>query len=125
MIAKSSPKRLVIFDIYENSTYAIQQELEHDFPSLDLVTLIGSVCSETRVRSVFNTYRPDLVFHAAAHWEKVYDDILNHPESFERYYPMVRVVANNKNVQYLVRALVVNDALYTLALELGADRRKR
>lgn len=58
-------------------------------------------------------------------WEKVYDDILNHPESFERYYPMVRVVANNKNVQYLVRALVVNDALYTLALELGADRRKR
>lgn len=51
-------------------------------------------------------------------WEKIYDDILDHPESFKRYYPMVRVVADNKSVRYLVRALVVNDALYSCVSEL-------
>lgn len=66
-IAKDNPRRLVIFDIYENNAYAIQQELLHDYPQLDLVTLIGSVRDEERVRSVFEAHRPELVFHAAAH----------------------------------------------------------
>ncbi|MBQ6524287.1 MAG: polysaccharide biosynthesis protein, partial [Atopobiaceae bacterium] len=66
-VAKDNPAQLVIFDIYENNAYAIQQELRHDYPNLNLVTLIGSVRNEPRVRSVFERYRPQLVFHAAAH----------------------------------------------------------
>ena len=66
-IAKDGPAQLVIFDIYENNAYAIQQELKHDYPNLNLVTLIGSVRNEPRIRSVFKRYRPQLVFHAAAH----------------------------------------------------------
>ncbi len=66
-IAKDNPKQLIIFDIYENNAYAIQQELRHDYPQLDLVTLIGSVRNTARIRSVFEAYRPELVFHAAAH----------------------------------------------------------
>ena len=66
-IAKDNPKQLIIFDIYENNAYAIQQELRHDYPKLDLVTLIGSVRNTQRIRSVFLRYRPELVFHAAAH----------------------------------------------------------
>ena len=66
-VAKDNPKQLIIFDIYENNAYAIQQELKRAYPELDLVTLIGSVRNEARVRSVFETYRPELVFHAAAH----------------------------------------------------------
>ena len=66
-VAKDNPKLLVIFDVYENNAYAIQQELRHDYPQLNLVTLIGSVRNEARVRSVFAAYRPDIVFHAAAH----------------------------------------------------------
>ena len=66
-IAKDNPKQLIIFDIYENNAYAIQQELKHDYPELNLVTLIGSVRNTQRIRSVFVRYRPELVFHAAAH----------------------------------------------------------
>ena len=66
-IARDNPKQLIIFDIYENNAYAIQQELCHDYPDLDLLTLIGSVRNNKRIRSVFKTYRPELVFHAAAH----------------------------------------------------------
>lgn len=66
-IAKLSPKKLVIFDIYENSAYSIEQELRKFFPSLSLVTLIGSVRDRERVFDVFEEYRPDIVFHAAAH----------------------------------------------------------
>ena len=66
-IACHSPKRLIIFDIYENNAYDIQNELIRDYPELDLVVLIGSVRDENRVDSVFDIYRPDLVFHAAAH----------------------------------------------------------
>ena len=66
-IARANPKRLVIFDIYENNAYEIQQELKTGFPELDLVTLIGSVRNTNRIRSIMETYRPDLVFHAAAH----------------------------------------------------------
>ncbi len=66
-IAKAAPKRLVIFDIYENNAYAIQQELHRNCPHLDLVVLIGSVRNTNRINSVMHTYRPDIVFHAAAH----------------------------------------------------------
>lgn len=66
-IAKAEPKQLVIFDIYENNAYAIQQELKKTFPELNMVTLIGSVRNTNRIYSVINTYRPDIIFHAAAH----------------------------------------------------------
>ena len=66
-IAQHSPKRLIIFDIYENNAYVIQQELRRSCPELDLVTLIGSVRDTERVELVFRTYRPEIVFHAAAH----------------------------------------------------------
>lgn len=66
-IAKHNPKQLIIFDIYENNAYDIQQELKHNYPELNLVVLIGSVRDSKRVDDVFNTYRPDIVYHAAAH----------------------------------------------------------
>ena len=66
-VAALSPKQLIIFDIYENNAYDIQMELRRCYPKLDLVTLIGSVREERRVRYVFDTYRPDVVCHAAAH----------------------------------------------------------
>lgn len=66
-IAAASPKQLIIFDIYENNAYAIQQELTRSFPNLDLVTLIGSVRNTNRVNWLLRTYRPDVVYHAAAH----------------------------------------------------------
>ena len=66
-IAKAKPARLVIFDIYENNAYGIQQELKRKYPDLDLVVLIGSVRNTNRINSVMRTYRPDVVFHAAAH----------------------------------------------------------
>ena len=66
-IASADPGCLVIFDIYENNAYAIQQELIRNYPGLNLVTLIGSVRNKNRIRYVMKTYRPDVVFHAAAH----------------------------------------------------------
>ena len=66
-IAQANPKRLVIFEIYENNAYAIQQELKRSCPGLDLVALIGSVRNTNRINDVMKTYRPDIVFHAAAH----------------------------------------------------------
>lgn len=66
-IAKSNPKKLIIFDIYENNAYEIQQELLRNVKDLNLVTLIGSVRNTSRINSVMRTYRPDIVFHAAAH----------------------------------------------------------
>ena len=66
-IARSQPKRLVIFDIYENNAYAIQQELKRTCPELNMAVLIGSVRNTARINSVMRTYRPDIVFHAAAH----------------------------------------------------------
>ncbi len=65
--AAQRPKRLIIFDIYENNAYDIQMELRRTHPELDLVVLIGSVRDRGRVMQVFDRYRPDLVFHAAAH----------------------------------------------------------
>ncbi|MDD5864132.1 MAG: nucleoside-diphosphate sugar epimerase/dehydratase [Firmicutes bacterium] len=66
-IARATPKQLVILDIYENNAYDIQMELRRTHPELDLVVLIGSVRNTARVNSVMETYRPELVFHAAAH----------------------------------------------------------
>ncbi len=66
-IAGHEPKRLIIFDIYENNAYAISLELRHKYPELDLVTLIGSVRDSRRLDQVFAKYRPEIVYHAAAH----------------------------------------------------------
>jgi FlaA1/EpsC-like NDP-sugar epimerase len=66
-IAVHKPKQLIIFDIYENSTYEIQLELKHNFPELDLVVAIGSVRNTKRVDWLFSTYHPQIVYHAAAH----------------------------------------------------------
>jgi FlaA1/EpsC-like NDP-sugar epimerase len=66
-IAAHGPKQLIIFDIYENSAYTIQLELHEKYPSLDLVVLIGSVRDSRRIFGVFKKYRPDIVYHAAAH----------------------------------------------------------
>ncbi len=66
-IACHNPKQLIIFDIYENNAYDIQNELKWNHPDLDIVTLIGSVRDSKRLRHVFGEYHPDVVFHAAAH----------------------------------------------------------
>ena len=66
-IASHKPKLLVIFDIYENNAYDIQNELKHNYPDLNLEVLIGSVRDSKRVDNIFEEYRPDLVYHAAAH----------------------------------------------------------
>ena len=66
-LASHQPKCLVIFDIYENNAYDIQQELKRDFPKVNVVTLIGSVRNMSRLDSVFKEYQPDIVYHAAAH----------------------------------------------------------
>ncbi|MGI6270117.1 MAG: polysaccharide biosynthesis protein [Candidatus Howiella sp.] len=66
-IAQSDPKQLIIFDICENGAYDIQMELEANYPDLDLVTLIGSVRDTKRVDAIFDKYRPEIVYHAAAH----------------------------------------------------------
>ena len=66
-IAKCNPKCLIIFDIYENNAYEIQQELRKQYHYLHLEVLIGSVRNTNRIESVMQLYRPDIVFHAAAH----------------------------------------------------------
>ena len=66
-IAKLSPSELVIFDIYENNAYEIQQELRRAYPELKLSVQIGSVRDEERVNMLFERYQPEIVFHAAAH----------------------------------------------------------
>lgn len=66
-LASFKPGRLVIFDIYENNVYNIQQELYTRFPELSVTVLIGSVRDAARIMDVMETYRPELVFHAAAH----------------------------------------------------------
>lgn len=66
-IAAHSPRKLIILDIYENNAYEIQQELIRRYPELNLVVLIGSVRNTNRINSIFETYRPEIVYHAAAH----------------------------------------------------------
>ena len=66
-IAAHNPKRLIIFDIYENNAYDIQMELREKYPELDLKVLIGSVRNTHRVEMIFKKHKPDIVYHAAAH----------------------------------------------------------
>lgn len=66
-IAAHQPKQLIIFDIYENNAYEIEQELKRRHPELDLLTLIGSVRDAKRVNQIFEKYKPQIVYHAAAH----------------------------------------------------------
>ncbi len=66
-IASHNPGRLIIFDIYENNVYDIEQELRRKYPELNLLALIGSVRDSRRINWVFETYKPDIVYHAAAH----------------------------------------------------------
>lgn len=66
-IAAHNPERLIVFDIYENNAYEIQNELKRNFPKLDLVVLIGSVRDSKRMDYLFRTYKPQIIYHAAAH----------------------------------------------------------
>ncbi|SFG65378.1 polysaccharide biosynthesis protein [Oribacterium sp. WCC10] len=66
-IAAAKPKQLIIFDIYENNAYAIEQELKRKYPGLDVVTLIGSVRNAARIEDVIKEYHPYVIYHAAAH----------------------------------------------------------
>ncbi|MCI9447167.1 MAG: polysaccharide biosynthesis protein [Lachnospiraceae bacterium] len=66
-VAEHNPKRLVIVDIYENSAYDIQNELKNRYPQLELSVLIASVRNTKRIDLIFEKYRPDIVYHAAAH----------------------------------------------------------
>lgn len=66
-IAAHSPKQLVIVDVYENNAYEIQQELLQKYPELNLEVLIASVRNTKRINHIFETYRPNIVYHAAAH----------------------------------------------------------
>ncbi len=66
-IAANGVRKLIIFDVYENNAYEIQQELRKKYVNLDLVVLIGSVRNGRKLESVFRKYRPNIVFHAAAH----------------------------------------------------------
>lgn len=66
-IAAHAPKSLIIFDIYENNAYEIEQELRAQYPLLNLIVLIGSVRDSRRIEGVFETYHPEIVYHAAAH----------------------------------------------------------
>ena len=66
-IAAHNPKQLIIVDIYENNAYEIQQELLRKYPDLNLVVLIASVRNTNRINNIFETYRPQIVYHAAAH----------------------------------------------------------
>ena len=66
-IARHTPRQLIILDIYENNAYDIEQELRYNYPKLNLKVLIGSVRDSKRLQQIFSTYKPEFVFHAAAH----------------------------------------------------------
>ncbi len=66
-IASHNPKTLIVVDIYENSLYELERELRHSYPQLHLLTLIASVRDKAKMHNVFEKYRPQIVFHAAAH----------------------------------------------------------
>ena len=66
-VAAHAPEKLIVLDIYENNAYSIQKELERKYPNLDLTVLIGSVRDSRRMMEIFRDYRPQIVYHAAAH----------------------------------------------------------
>ena len=85
-VAAHAPKQLVIYDVYENNAYDIEQELREKNPQLNLTVLIGSVRDSRRLLQVFETYKPDIVYHAAAHkhvplmetspWEAIKNNVI-------------------------------------------------
>ena len=66
-IAANTPKKLIIVDIYENSTYELEVELRHYYPDVDIEVLIASVRDYDRLDTIFAKYKPDVIYHAAAH----------------------------------------------------------
>lgn len=98
-IAAHKPARLIIFDIYENNAYDIQQELKMKYPDLKLIVLIGSIRDEERVETIFGKYRPDIIYHAAAH----------------KHVPLMEASPNEA---------IKNNVLGTYNLVLAADRWK-
>ena len=66
-IASHKPKQLILFDVYENNAYDIQLELRKKYPELNIVTLIGSVRDSRKMFQIFEKYRPEIVYHSAAH----------------------------------------------------------
>lgn len=66
-VASFAPKKLIVFDIYENNAYALQMELQRKYPQLNLAVLIGSVRNLDRLQAIFREEKPDIVYHAAAH----------------------------------------------------------
>ena len=66
-IAKVAPRRIVVFDMYENDAYMLCQELLRQYDDIDVIVEIGNVCDVARVNEVFTKYHPSVVFHAAAH----------------------------------------------------------
>ncbi len=85
-IAAAGPARLIVLDIYENNAYDLQNELKKKFPELNLRVVIASVRDRKRMHSVFRTYRPEIVYHAAAHkhvplmednpWEAIKNNVM-------------------------------------------------
>jgi len=66
-IASYNPKQLILIDIYENTTYDVENELKRDYPNLNIVVLIASVRNSSRINQIFEEYRPEIIYHAAAH----------------------------------------------------------
>lgn len=66
-VAAHQPKQLILFDMYENNIYDVEHEVRNQYPDLDLVVLIGSVRDSRRIHQVFSEYKPEVVYHAAAH----------------------------------------------------------
>lgn len=66
-IASHNPKKLIIIDVYENNAYSIEQELIADYPDLELAVYIATVCDKAKISRIFNSEKPELVIHAAAH----------------------------------------------------------
>lgn len=62
-----NPKKLIILDIYENYAYELENELKRNFKNLDLEVIIASIRDKSRLKKIFDKYKPDLIFHAAAH----------------------------------------------------------
>lgn len=98
-IARHEPRQLIILDIYENSVYEVQQELKVKYPDLDLVVLVASVRNTKRMDQIFESYRPDIVYHAAAH----------------KHVPLMEISPNEA---------VKNNVLGTLKIVQAADRWK-
>ena len=122
-VAAAGPKQLIIFDIYENNAYAIQQELKRSMPDLNLVTLIGSVRNTNRVNWLLRKYRPEVVYHAAAHKHvPLMEDSPN--EAIKNNclgtYKMARAAAENGVKRFL---LISTDKAVNPTNVMGASKR--